>query len=141
VSARGDIESIRQLIARYSQYRDTRRIDDWADCMAEDAVYHMRSINMVLEGRDVIREFNAAVPIWQRRKWVGTHLLSKPVIQVDGDKATARTDLIYVAPDTKGTFEVQAVIRYLDQFARTTGGRWEYTVRDAEILGPYPVRK
>jgi hypothetical protein len=40
-----------------------------------------------------------------------------------------------------GKFEIQAVVRYLEQFALTPGGRWEYTVRGSEALGPYPVSK
>ena len=40
-----------------------------------------------------------------------------------------------------GKFEIQAVVRYLEQFARTPRDRSEYTVRDSEALGPYPVSK
>ena len=130
------IESIRQLIAYYGQCRDTRNLDAFISCLVDDAtyVYIQDDESHAIHSKEAIRAFMAEVPVWKERRWVGTHIHGEPVIKLSGDRATAKTDWVYVAV-VDGRHEIQAVGRYLGEFARTPQG-WKYQVDSVEKLDP-----
>ena len=68
------------------------------------------------------------------------HLLSEPYIEVDGNTATAETDLVIVAPSADGRLNIRAANRYYDRFRRAADGRWLYTERRVETRRPKPRR-
>ena len=53
-----------------------------------------------------------------------THLTTNPVIDVDGDVATAETDMIMFRRDQDGRAKITLLARYRDRLRRTDEGRW-----------------
>jgi uncharacterized protein (TIGR02246 family) len=126
-----DHEAIRQIIARQAQLRDDDRIDEWIAAWADDGAFVAGGQRH--EGRDAVR---ALADSLTTGSWRALHLLSEPYIEVDGDTATAETDLVIVAPSKDGRLNVRAANRYYDRFRRGSDGRWLYTERRVETRRP-----
>jgi uncharacterized protein (TIGR02246 family) len=129
------IEEIRALIARYAIYFDDKDWDAFSRLWTEDAAFVANG--QAFEGREVMLEFlTTCLP----DDYSGKHMNSPSLIEVaaDGETATARTDVIWVAQN----FENQIVARYRDTLARE-GGRWLFRRREEEVLsfrsGPPPM--
>jgi hypothetical protein len=56
------------------------------------------------------------------------HWSSNPVIDIDGDRATAETDMIVVKRGDDGRTKITLAARYRDRLARHEG-RWLFTSR------------
>ena len=125
-----DHEAIRQLIARQAQLRDDDRIDEWIEAWAEDGVFITG--NERHEGRSAVRELADSLTTG---RWRALHLLSEPYIVVDGDRATAETDLVVVAPGSDGRLNIRAANRYYDRFRRSDRG-WLFTERRVQQRRP-----
>jgi uncharacterized protein (TIGR02246 family) len=120
---------IRRTLATYCQTLDDGRWDEWADLFAEDVTFAV--MGQVHRGRDAVRGF---IEPMQGPDARGRHLLSEPLITVDGDTATATTDYCFV---TKA-FTVQSAGRYHDVLVRD-GDRWRFKVREIVFLGDEPT--
>jgi len=130
-----DIEAIRQLKARYCTLADRgydgAGDDDagFAGLFAEDGVFH--SSAGPIQGREAIRARCASFHPF------GMHLVTNPVIEVDGDEARASWSAW--VPST--TVEGQALVvcgRYEEQLVRTAGGwRYAYVRFRAAFRSPY----
>jgi ketosteroid isomerase-like protein len=126
-----DHEAIRQIIARQAQLRDDDRIDEWIDAWADDGVFVTGDQRH--EGRPAVLALANSLTTGS---WRALHLLSEPYIEVDGDTATAETDLVIIAPSADGRLNVRAANRYYDRFRRGDDGRWLYTERRVESRRP-----
>ena len=85
------------------------------------------------EGRDAIKGFiEKAQPPEQR----GKHVAINPLIDVDGDTATARTDYVFVGRTADG-LAVTSAGRYHDRLVRD-GGRWRFAERRIVFMGDEP---
>jgi ketosteroid isomerase-like protein len=126
-----DHETIRQIIARQAQLRDDDRIDEWIAAWADDGVFIAGDQRH--EGRAAVLALANSLTTGS---WRALHLLSEPYIEVDGNTATAETDLVIVAPSADGRLNIRAANRYYDRFRRAADGRWLYTERRVETRRP-----
>jgi SnoaL-like domain len=126
-----DEDDLRRLIAHHGHLRDDQNWERWEPYFAEDAIFSMAGTNTI--GRDKIR---AAQQARAEAGPAGKHLLGPTVVSVQGDKAEAQTDSIYVALTAEGTFSILVVCRYCDVWARTgPDGGWQIQRRDVKYVG------
>ena len=126
---------IREIIERSVRYIDDRAGDRFAELFDEDGV--MQLSGTVFEGRAALRGMLQRVT--PSRRWTepaellkqpaSTHLTSNPVIDVDGDAATAETDMVTLIRDENGRAKIALVARYRDRLRRAEGDRWLITNR------------
>ena len=109
---------------------------DWLDCFAPDGAFDVRyrvgaKPSRRFEGRDALAGFVAAHSRAPQR-W-HKHLLFEPMVEVDGDRASARSYFARLDADDNGVPFVRAFGRYLDELVRGPDGRWRFTERVAEV--------
>jgi uncharacterized protein (TIGR02246 family) len=124
---------IREVIERSMRYVDDQASGRLADLFAEDGV--MQLAGMVFAGRDAIRAMYGEPdpPHWAEPGQVlvqpgAAHRASNPIVEVDGDEATAETDLLVLARGEDGRSRITLVARYRDRLRRVDG-RWLITNR------------
>jgi len=127
-----DDGAIRRLITVYAQLVDDGRWDEWGELFTEDAVFSVW--DQVFSGRQeivrAVRDMQGEFP--------GKHVAFATVIDLDGDRALAWTDLVSVADAGPGlwgrSYTIASVARYYDRLVRQ-GGRWRFTRRDIRTAG------
>lgn len=120
---------IREVIERSMRYVDDENGDRYAELFTVDAVLQLAST--VFAGRAEIRAMfdgRTRLPDWREPGGLllhpgGAHCGSNPIIDVDGDDATAETDMIVLTRDDDGRAKITLVARYRDRFQRVDG-RW-----------------
>ena len=120
---------MRRTLAAYCQLLDDGRFEEWSMLFAEDALMVVMGERLV--GRDAIRGFIEPTQPAEAR---GRHLLSEPLVTIDGDRAEARTDYAFVAQ----TFDVLSAGRYYDRLVLGAGG-WQFSVREIVFVGAQPT--
>jgi hypothetical protein len=135
--------AIRELLERYMRYNDNldgRRLaelfDDDAQFQVMGRVYADEALERLF---DLISQGNPGATSWTEAgellKQPGTiHFSSNPVIDVDGDSASAESDFLLMARDDKGHPYVRLVGRYRDRLRRREDGRWLISTRTAVAL-------
>ena len=63
------------------------------------------------------------------------HLTTNPVIDVDGDLATAETDMVTFVRGDDGRSRITLLARYRDRLRRGADGRWRVSSRTGVSLG------
>ena len=63
------------------------------------------------------------------------HLTTNPVVAVDGDVATAETDMITLVRGDDGRARITLLARYRDRLRRGDDGRWRLSSRTGVSLG------
>lgn len=130
-----DQDEIRNLIARYAHAADDGRSGDYADLYTPDGVIESQGSRAVGRAQlvaliDSIYEYSIK------------HMQMNTAVQVDGNRATAQTDLLMLVMDPKGSWQVSGCARYEDDLVRYDG-RWLFSRRvcvwhrntPAEVLG------
>jgi hypothetical protein len=128
---------VRRTLERYMRYNDDRRLDQILALFAPDAVY--RVAGRIYTGHDQIRAFFVGVGYQEGRpQWIddgqlmvmprSAHLLSNPLIDVDGDDAVAESDFVVVERDDLGHGRISLAGRYRDRLRRQ-GGTWLFAER------------
>ncbi len=120
-------EQIRNLLGTYCEVMDA---GDWEGLGAlfRDAALQDE------QGRDVARGAEAVTALWTAmvRRYDGSpltrHLVSGPIIEVDGDNAVCRSSFLALQKPPGGTLMPVAAGRYRDTFA-CTDGTWHFTTR------------
>jgi hypothetical protein len=119
---------IREVIERSMRYVDDGASGRLAELFDIDGV--MQLAGRVFDGRDAIRAMFGPVdpPPWTDPGQVllqpgAAHRASNPVIDVDGDRATAETDLLVLGRGEDGRSRITLVARYRDRLVRKRG-RW-----------------
>jgi hypothetical protein len=118
---------IRELIERSVRHIDDGAGDRLAQLFVEDGVLQLAGT--VFEGRSALRNmFGGMDP----RAWTepgellkqpgSTHLTSNPIIDVDGDTATAESDMVTVVRDESGRARITLVARYRARLRRSSNG-------------------
>jgi ketosteroid isomerase-like protein len=126
--------AIRRVMERYMRHNDDRDLDRILTVFAEDATFRVGGVASV--GHQAIGEFlrgvgyesgRAAWTDGDERLWVmprSAHVMSNPVIDVDGDVASAEADFVVIERDEQGHAQIVLVGRYRDRFRRLADGRW-----------------
>jgi len=123
-----DEDMIGRTLSEYSRRCDDGRFEELADLFTEDA--RLFVLDQVAEGREAIRRYLETVQADGRR---GLHVTTNSLIDVDGDKATAATDYLFVRPASEGV-AIIAAGRYLDELVRHGAG-WRFRARTITLLG------
>ena len=121
---------------RYGHSIDYGLEQDWLDCFAPDGAFDVRyrvgtRPSRRFEGRDALATFVAAHSRAPQR-W-HKHLLFEPMVEVDGDRASARSYFARLDASDDGTPFVRAFGRYLDELVRGPDGEWRFAERIAEV--------
>jgi uncharacterized protein (TIGR02246 family) len=120
---------IREIIERSVRHIDDQDGAAFAELFEEDGVLQLAGT--VFAGREALRAMLGATPAG---KWTAPggllkqpgvlHLTTNPIIEVDGDVATAETDMITFRRDDDGRAKIALLARYRDRLRRTDEGRW-----------------
>jgi 3-phenylpropionate/cinnamic acid dioxygenase small subunit len=134
---------IRRTLERYMRYNDDRALDRLVALFTPDAVYRVGGGEHV--GHEAIRAFLGPAGFRDgRSRWTdddqlmvmprSMHILSNPVIDVDGDRATAESEFIVLVRDEHGHAKMTLVGRYRDKLRRHESGEWLFTERTGVSL-------
>ena len=126
---------IRELIERSVRCIDDQDAEGLTALFEEDGVLQLAGT--VFAGHEALRGmFRGATPT---TRWTepghlleqpgGTHLTSNPVIDVDGDVATAETDMVTLSRGDDVRAKITLVARYRDRLRRTGDGHWRFSSR------------
>ncbi len=128
-----DRTAIQDTLIRYSTALDTRNFKLLEEVFTEDAFIDYSSSGGVQGNwkdlKDWLQQTLSRFSSWQ-------HLLSNMVITIEGDKATARTDVYnpLAYTDEEGKMQVMhAGAYYKDRLIRTSAG-WRISERRLELV-------
>jgi uncharacterized protein (TIGR02246 family) len=121
-----DIESIRRLKARYCQAcDDDHNPDTVAACFVEDGVWEGPTLGVHAKGRAAIRTYIGGVRESGRMRH-SAHMVTNPIIEVDGDTATGQWRLLmmYTTRPVDGKVEHHRIIGKYDEVYVRKDGAW-----------------
>ena len=121
-------DEIRRVLAAYCQTCDDGDFDNWGRLFTDDATFTV--MGQTHRDREVLKAWIAAAQPPEAR---GKHIISQPVIDVDGDTARVTTDYLFVGMSAAG-LAVTSAGRYVDRFA-CSGGNWMIAAREIVFLG------
>jgi ketosteroid isomerase-like protein len=122
-----DEEAIRRTLSEYCQLLDDGRFDEWADIFATDATFV--PLGHLVTGRDAIRSW--AYETFPDIDGIGRHLTINPIVDVDGESAVAKSDVLMLRPSPDGPRAV-LVGEYHDTLVREDG-RWRFARREVIV--------
>ena len=117
-----DLNAIHGVLAGIAQHNDAAAWEPYGALFTDDGVLDCFGREYV--GRDAIVKFTA-------RRHIGKHLLSLPIIDIDGDRATAVTDYTFHRYPDLVLFGVGV---YNDDLVKQDG-RWLMARREIVIHG------
>jgi hypothetical protein len=129
---------IRDLLERYMRFNDDRAADRIVELFDEDARFQV--MGKVYVGREAItgmfRGEGSNRPPWTDpgelfSQPASVHISSNPVIDLDGDEASAETDFLVIHRGSDGRAHPVLVGRYRDRLRRLGDGRWVIYTRTA----------
>jgi ketosteroid isomerase-like protein len=130
---------IRDVLERYMRSNDDGDADALAELFTADATFQI--FGTVYSGREAIRAVFAGAFVSPPRPWTvegnlfvqprSLHIGTNPVIDVDGDRATAEIDFQVVGRDVDGRGVFHLLGRYRDRLRRDDDGRWRIECRTA----------
>jgi ketosteroid isomerase-like protein len=131
---------IREIIERSVRYIDDQDANAFAELFEEDGV--MQLAGTVFAGRQALRDMFRGAASGGRWTEPGgllkqpgiMHLTTNPVIDVDGDTATAETDMITLRRGEDGRAKITLLARYRDRLRRGGDGRWLISSRTGVSL-------
>lgn len=141
--------AILDVIFAYGHYVDYGYKEAFTNLFEEDAVLHVmhrgetlqdigvpQEPNTGIKGRETIRAFinsHTSAPAMFHK-----HMVSNPLIKLNGNKATAETLFQRLDEDEKGSF-IMVFGRYVDDFIRCTDGKWRFAKREAQLESRMPA--
>jgi hypothetical protein len=134
---------IRRMLEQYMRHHDDRVLGGLVAVFAPDAVF--RTGGKLLNGQDEIRDFFRSMGYSDDRpKWTdddellvmprSMHIMVNPIIDIDGDRATAESEFAYVVRDENGRAKMALVGRYRDRLRRDEAAGWLITERTGVSL-------
>jgi hypothetical protein len=128
----GDREAIRALLLEYGRYLDTRDFEPLSRLFADDAEFVL-AFDTVQGPDGVLKAMNDMLgihlPLHPGKDF---HVFSNPIIELDGDRATARSFWMYITPDGRGWPRIALFGHYEDEIVRVDG-RWKFKRRNAPL--------
>jgi ketosteroid isomerase-like protein len=132
---------IREVIERSVRCVDDGDAEGLAGLFEEDGVLQLAGT--VFAGREALRTMfggGTGRPRWSDpgrllRQPGSMHLTGNPVIDVDGDTATAETDMVTLVRGEDSRARITLLARYRDRLRRAVDGRWLISSRTGVSLG------
>lgn len=120
-----DIEAIKQLKYRYLRCLDTKRWDELAETLTEDATTSYADGQYSFRGRDEILRFLKESPLAEEGGFVGVHHCHHPEIEFTGEGRARGTWALYnyLVHKTQG-IEMRLGAYYHDEYVKENG-RWK----------------
>ena len=115
---------IRDTHARFCQYLDERRFGEWSELFAVDGVF---------QGTASRAEILATIErggLARRPELLRKHVTANFIIEVDGERASAESDLVLYEREAEGEFLIR-LGKYTDRMVKADG-RWLFENRDLE---------
>lgn len=131
-----DLDAIRQVFVDYGHHLDRGDLDAYADLFAEDGELLLGPLGRA-RGRAEIRELMGRATAGSAgRSW---HLITNPVIELEGDRATAEVMWTVVVRGEDGRAVLNMLGRHRDVLVRRHD-RWQLQRREGHIDVPsrYP---
>lgn len=126
-----DMESIRKLFYAYGKLADSKDWVGYSDLFVEDGVFDSaHSVGTVTGSKEIRERLGSA---YGGDPADGIHLFHNIEIDVDGDRATAKSFWSYLRPGENG-YPPQLLMfgRYEDVLVRTDKG-WKFQLRKCRI--------
>ena len=134
-----DKEEILRLFLEYGRGLDAKDWKPYADLFAENGTFISSAGVGKAQGRAEIRELFAKV--LKDVPGNAFHLFNNITIDVDGDRATARSFWTYVRPGEDGFPQILQFGHYDDVLTREKG-RWKFELREiTRDMGYLPYTK
>jgi 3-phenylpropionate/cinnamic acid dioxygenase small subunit len=118
--------AIARLVAEYCQLLDDGRFDEVIERFTDDGTFCFAGREVV--GRPALLAYYDESQSADRR---GKHLVTNLIIDVEGDRATVRSDFAFLAR-VDGVMIVRVVGRYDDEIHRIDG-TWRFHRRDVRV--------
>ena len=123
-----DADQIRNTLARFCQLLDDRRFVEWSETFTEDGIFGERV------GRATILKWIQGAELATRPELKRKHTAVNSIIDVQGDRASATTDLVMYDKVDDSPWSIR-IGRYYDELVRQPSGDWLFSKRRLEILG------
>jgi hypothetical protein len=129
---------IRRMLEQYMRFNDDRALDRILPLFAPDAIYRVGGKEHI--GHDGMRAFFIGAgyrdgqPRWTDEDQLmvmprSMHLLTNPIIEVDGDRAVAESEFVVLVRDASGHPKMSLIGRYRDRLRRDPVAGWLFTER------------
>lgn len=131
-----DLLEIHQLFVDYGAHLDAGRFDEYAALFSEDGEISMGPLGRA-KGREEIRALMAGT--LEGRVGESYHIISSPMVQLDGDDATSEVMWTVIHRDSDGQPRLTMCGRHRDHLVREDG-RWRFARRKGyvDIPSSYP---
>jgi 3-phenylpropionate/cinnamic acid dioxygenase small subunit len=128
-TALADELAIRQTLAIYCHHCDDAKFDELVDQFTSDGSFSYQG--EVMRGHEQLRAWFEDKQPPDRR---GKHLTTNSVVDIDGDRAYAKSDFVFLRLPEGSTNPVIAVAgRYHDELHRI-GDRWLIDRREVQVM-------
>jgi uncharacterized protein (TIGR02246 family) len=125
-----DLEEIRRLFMEYRRALDDKDLGGYCDLFTEDGEFIANSQRY--RGREAIHGMLVGMlgSALGDRPGADFHLVANPIVEVDGDRATAQVTWAYVVRGEDDR-PLLLMLGHYDDVLRRDGGRWRFERRDA----------
>jgi uncharacterized protein (TIGR02246 family) len=132
-----DLEEIRQLFVDYGRHLDAGDVEAYAELFADEGEILLGPIGRA-KGRAAIVELMTKVK--ERAQTASFHLVTNPIVRLDGDRASGEVLWTVIKPDAAGKLEVAMFGRHYDELVRERG-RWRISKRRGRIDVPAALQR
>lgn len=134
-----DYDEIRNLIARYSHYADDNDPEGYRSVYAKDGELVEHGMPIPADRLPVLVAAYKRLIEEQAQPYGEKHLQMNTAIEVDGDKATAVTDLLMVVLRADSGWSIGGSGRYNDELIKENG-HWRIKRRVVTLYKNAPFR-
>lgn len=125
-----DFEAIKQLISRYNLAFDYGDLEAFLATFTEGGVFHRSTALREYRGHEELTELFGSFPV------KGRHMSTNFIIDVDGDRATASSYLVYL--NAEGDYLPMMFGVYADELVRQDDG-WRFSARRFKVDDGFPM--